>query len=329
MKINRMATEKNAPDWAFNSDEEAQKGFIENVYVDNEDVKRLANCDFDEARVVAERNIIEKRTASNHPYYYNQDWDASVKSDLKEYALACSMDMSKFKAVSSRTVEASLSESMVRTAQAQVDESDKIVLDPFHLDVEERAVKSEWETVSKEQKLADKPSMMTGAIKGIRGGEDCNVNSDVNPASNQNSITNPEAIEQLAESEVEDTGVRLANEREERELAKEAKNAEWEQDKIDAMTHVDIIPKGNVFPTEVMNAQPGLNNPSSQAGVYADFDADSIPERTQGEKIAEANEQRRKSIQGEDKVKDDFRMDKAQVRSISDTFGDALKNALK
>ncbi|TRZ80661.1 hypothetical protein D4R86_03950 [bacterium] len=300
MKINRMASEKEVPDWAFglDSNNDVQKDFIENVYINKNDIGRIANCNFDENRIVTERNIIENRIASGSPYYYNQDWNESVKSDLKEYALACNMDMSKFKPIASRKVEAS-SESIIRTAQSNSNEQNALVLDPFHLDVEERNVKSDWEKISGEQRLGDKPSMMFGAIKGVRGGEDYSINSDINPAANQNSITNPNAIEQLAESEKEDTGVRLARERDERELAKEAKNRDWEQEKIASMKHLDIIPKGNVFPTEVMNAQPGLNTPSSQMGVYAKFDVDSIPEKTQGEKIAEANETRRKSIQGE------------------------------
>jgi len=332
MKINRMASEKEVPDWAFGLDNnnDVQTDFIENVYINKNDLGRIANCIFDENRIVIERNIIEKRVASGNPYYYNQEWTDGVKSELKEYALACSMDMSKFKPIASRTIEASC-ESMVRTAQSNPDSDEQIsiVLDPFHLDIEERNVKGDWEKISGEQRLGDKPSMMSGAVKGVRGGEDYSTNSDIHPAANQNSITNPNAIEQLAESEKEDNGVRLSRERDERELAKEAKNKEWEQEKIASMEHIDIIPKGNVFPTEVMNAQPGLNTPSSQMGVYAKFDADSIPDKTEGERISEANETRRKSIQGEDKAKGGFQMNKAPVRSISDDFGDALKKALK
>lgn len=328
MKINRMATEKSVPDWAFGMDDEVQKEFIDNVYVDKADIQRVANCDWDEDRVVTERSIIEARVANGHPYYYNHKWDESIKSQLREYACACNMDMSKFKSVASRTIEASVDEPMVRTAATET-ESGLVLNDPFHLDIEEKNIKGDWEKISGEQKLDDKPSMMSGAVKGIRGGEDYSANSDIDPAANQNSITNPNAIETLAESEVEDTGVRLAREREEREADREAKHAEWQQDYIDSMEGKDIVPQGKVFPTEVMNAQPGLNTPSSQSGVYSDFDKNSIPEKTEGEKIAEANEARRKAIQGEDKVKDEFRMEKANIRSISDDFGDALKNALK
>lgn len=333
MKINRMALENNIPDWAFgsNSEDEAQKDFIDNAYIDQRDIDRISNCEFDEDRMVTERNIIEKRTASGLPYYYNQSWQADVKSDLKEYALACNMNMSKFQGITSRKIEASTHKPMIKTAQtkAQSQDSDLMLKDPFHLDVERENVKSDWEKISPESKLADKPSMMAGIVKGIRGGEDYFSNSDINLASNQNSITNPDAIDQLIESSVEDNGVRLSRERKEKELAKEAKNKEWENEKIASMKHIDIIPKGNVFPTEVMNAQPGLNTPSSQMGVFAKFDKDSIAEKTQGEKIAEVNEARRKFIRGEDKPKYDFRINKAQVRSISDDFGDALKKSLK
>jgi hypothetical protein len=91
----------------------------------------------------------------------------------------------------------------------------------------------------------------------------------------------------------------------------------------------DIIPKGNVFPTEVMNAQPGLNNSSSQMGIYSDFDPAELPEKTKGEMLAEANEERRKSIQGEAKDKEWSSDGKSAARGISDTFGDELKKHLK
>ena len=328
MKISRMASEKQVPDWAFGlKDNDVEQDFIDNVYINEKDISRMANCSFDDDRIVIERNIIEKRFASGQPYFYNKEWSDEVKSMLKEYALACNMSMDKFKAVASKTIEAS-SSSMVKTAQTEVKEN-IFVMDPFKLDIEEKDIKGDWEKISGAEKLTDKPSMMSGAIKGVRGGENYNTNSDINPAINQNSISNPNAIEQLADSEIEDNGVRLARERKERELAKQAKIREWEQGKMDAMENSDILPKGKVFPTEVMNAQPGLNTPSSQMGVYAKFDEGSIPEKTQGELIAEANEARRKAIQGEDKPKSEFVMSKASVRSISDSFSESLKKNLK
>ena len=58
MKINRMASEMSAPEWAFSSNDEAQRDFIDNVYIDKKDIERVANCDFDEDRIVAERTAL-------------------------------------------------------------------------------------------------------------------------------------------------------------------------------------------------------------------------------------------------------------------------------
>jgi hypothetical protein len=170
--------------------------------------------------------------------------------------------------------------------------------------------------------------MMTNAVKSIGGGEDYFANSDVPLAKNQNSIVNPQAIEQLANSETEDTGARLAREAKEREEAAVERHEKWQQDKIKAMEHLEDLPKGTVFPTEVMNANPGLNGPSSQMGVYASFDKDDIPDKTVGESLADKNEERRRAIQGEDKEKHDFGIQSQASRTVSDPLYESLKKSL-
>lgn len=45
--------------------------------------------------------------------------------------------------------------------------------------------------------------------------------------------------------------------------------------------------------------------------------------------ISEANEDRRKEIQGEDKEEHEFELQKNPARQISDTFGEELKKYLK
>jgi len=64
-------------------------------------------------------------------------------------------------------------------------------------------------------------------------------------------------------------------------------------------------------------------------GVYAKFDKDSIPEKTDGEKIKEARKEWNDTIKREEKEKATFEMSKHQVREISETFGEELKKALK
>ena len=90
------------------------------------------------------------------------------------------------------------------------------------------------------------------------------------------------------------------------------------------MVGKDIIPTGSVFPTESLNANTGLNNPSSQGGIYSKFDLASIPDQTVGEKIASQNKEYKESIQ-RPKTQDDWEKPcKQSYRSISDSFGQEL-----
>jgi hypothetical protein len=202
------------------------------------------------------------------------------------------------------------------------DEVTAMLNDPFKLDEKadtSHMDKANWEDVQRQSSLNDKPAMM-GSVRPIRGGEDYNANPFSQTARGQNSIDNPDAIKALAESEEEDTGARLRKENEQKEEAKKAEHERWQKDKIASMEDSDIIPKGNIFPTESMTAQPGLKE-----DVF-NFD---VPDKTEGEKIAEANEERRKAIQGEDKEQHEFELKTSPKAEISDTFADALKKALR
>ena len=139
----------------------------------------------------------------------------------------------------------------------------------------------------------------------------------------------PDAIEKLAESTVETSGERLRRQKVEKEAARIANNKEWESDKIKAMESNDIVSKGLVFPTEVMNAQSGLNTPSSSRGVYSTFDPASIPDKTAGEKLAETNAAYKKSIQRPREETDWQKASAAANRSISSDFGAELESILK
>lgn len=202
--------------------------------------------------------------------------------------------------------------------------------DPFKLDdIEDRKLDDKWEQVKDSVKLSDRPSILSGAVRPVRGGEDYYANSESKIAPGRNSLDNPQAIENMIKSESEDNGVRLRREREERNQKIASEKVEREQKIIDSMKSKDIIPKGKVFPTEVMNAQPGLNSPSSRQGVYAKFNADDVPEKTDGEMISEKNESHRKSIQREAKQDDWQHPSHQNARSISDSFAESLSNTLK
>jgi hypothetical protein len=317
MKIYRAAEDKLVPNWVF-----ASKTEFPNEAIGDQDAEKILNmsCNISDDELVMERDKIEKCASSKVPYFYNVQWPDNVKSELKEYAAVCKMDMSKFQAVDPvslidkiTVVKAATSSPMVKTASAKI-----ILNDPFHLDTagdNPHMAKANWEEVKKEVKLEERPMIGLGVIP-IRGGEDYFANSEAKVAKGQNSITDPNAIGKLSESDVEDTGARLQREKLEREAAKEAEHKKWQEDK--AMPK-DITSR-SVFQTESLNAQPGI-----RGNV---FDFTTVPELTEGEKLHTANEERRRQIRGEDKKKHEFTVEKNPTPTISDTFAEELKKAL-
>ena len=357
-----MAEEKTAPSWLFEGSDAPE--FSDSDYIINEEFSRIRLMPdrLSEADLVSERETIDACAEKGSLYHYSVKWEPATKSALKEYALVCGMELSKFRAVDPEIViEANcglshqssdydsffqtklqeklkenginslddLSEGEQKGFFKEVDKSWKgkgevtaMLNDPFKIDEKadmSHMEKANWEDSKKQGNMDLRPSMKGGIIP-LRGGEDYNKNPETRTVRGQNSIGNEDAIKDLVESEQEDTGVRLRRENEERRNT-EAKHQEWERDKIEQIGDVSMVPKGNVFPTESLNAQPGIKGDDP-------FGLDAVPEKTQGEKIAEANDKRRKAIQGENKEDFKFSSSKAPVRRISDLFGSELKKHL-
>ena len=338
MKIFRVAEEKVAPTWAFGS--ESLDNYREQEAINLERLNVTPTQEVSEITLLTECEQIEKCASSGKTYHYNSAWKPSHISHLKEYAIACGMDISKFKGVNPEAVIQDNKE-VVKSAcdsrnikMAAVDTGKLDLGDPFHLD--ERSdtshmEKAKWQEVKKQINMKDAPVMMGSSIIPIRGGEDYNANTYVKAnAKNQNSIADPDAIKKLADSEAEDNGVKIKRQLKEKEEAKKIAHMEWQKQIVDAMEHKDIVPHGSVFPTESMNAQSGLNSPSSKMGVYAKFNPDSIPEKTSGEMIKEKNATYRKSINPRsEKAKLEFVPSHQASRVISDTFAEELKKYIK
>lgn len=329
MKINRMSEEQIAPAWVF------EDGNVSKIpsYISEQEFQRLASASdrLSDDGIVSERDYIEECAKNGSNYCLSSKWDKTVKSSLREYAIVCGMDMSKFKEINPDQIErkevVASNDKVIKMAQNMISKEKTLVLnDPFKLDVEAKNIKDDsWQSIKGQAKLDDKPSIMSGSIKPIRGGEDYFANSDIKTARGQNSISEPNAISKLADDTVEDTGARLRRENQEKEAQKGIKHKEWETEKIEAMAGKEILPNRYIFPTEVLSAQSGLGSPSSKMGVYAKFDTNDIPDKTDGENIKEANEQRKKSIQRET-VKEDWQVRKSSsVARVSDTLADELK----
>ena len=327
-----MAEEQIAPSWAFEDvDKLAASEFIDKEYITQAEVERVQSLpieDLNEDQIIEQREVIEAAADNGDIYHYNSSWSDGIQSSLKEYATVCGLDESKFKAVQPEYIESLTVEA---SAEAIIKREADVQNDPFKLDTKgdmEHMEESNWEDVHSAQNLEFQPSMEGGIIP-VRGGEDYYANSDPQTAPGQNSITDPSAIETFAESVEEDTGARLKRENEEKANSRDVKHKEWEQEHIEAQGNTDIVPKGNVFPTEVMNAQPGLDNNQLQMGIYSDYDLQDMPDKTHGERLAELNEERRQEIQGAPKEDHDFQPEAHNARGISDTFADQLKKHIK
>ena len=330
MSISRVADEKTAPSWFA-----AVAPEIESCNA--EEVERINIAkDVNDMVLAQECDRIDVCSSKGSKYHYNSKWDDAIVRHLKEYAIACGMKSSDIQGFNpdNITAIASTKEPFIKTAQTVCE--DEISLkdiwkDPFR--IEERSNTSymdgaNWETVKK-QSVIDKISTTGRNVVPLRGEDNYFLNSDVNLAINQNSITNPYAIEQLAKSAEDDTGVRLKKELAAKEAQKVKNHSEWQKEKIAAMDKIDIVPKGTVFPTESLNASTGLNKPSSQMGVYAKFDPSSIPEKTKGESLSSVNAKRKESIQRPKVVNDWEKPSMQSARSISDDFVNALASKLE
>lgn len=336
MKINRMADEKLVPQWVIGHKSAADVP----SHLSEKEFERISSMpvELTEDGMVEERDQIEACASNGSIYHISSNWSAGTKSALKEYASVCGMDPSHLKEVNPDAIiqdvgiiQSDINNSRaIKLAENMVAEQKTLVLsDPFKLDIEKGSIKDDsWQSVKGQAKLDDKPSLMTGAVKPVRGGEDYFANSETKTARGQNSIGNADAIKTLAESTEEDTGARLRRENKEREEQKVQRHQTWEKEKVDAMSGSAILPRGKVFPTECMNAQPGLSTPSSQMGVYAKFDPKDIPEKTAGESIKEANEQNRKSIQRDVPKEEWQEVRSSSTGTISDAFAAALKKNL-
>ena len=356
-----MADEQLAPEWVFEGKKALE--FSDSEYITPDEIERIEAMaeSLSDDGMVSERERIEASVGKGSLYHVSSKWDSKVKASLKEYAVVCGMDMSKFKIIDPEIVvdlkpalvahdyrvffnkvsKIKLAEKGVEnlndlSREEQKDlfkEVDKLyeaenevlsMHDPFKLDKlgdMSHMEETNWQDTKRQANLGYKPSM-EGSVVPVRGGEDYFVNSDVSPGRGMNSITDPKAIETYAESEEEDTGARLRRENEERSNSREVKHKAWQDEKVASMEGSEILPQGKVFPTEAMNAQPGIRGTDV-------FGLDSVPEKTEGEKIAQANEDRRKEIQGSDKEDHEFIPKKAPVRGISDTFASELAKHLK
>jgi hypothetical protein len=317
-----MSEEKIVPEWIFQNKQSSE--YVEKNVLSKNEIERVLSMshEISDEKIVEEKEKIEKCASVKIPYYYNIQWPESVKSELKEYASVCKMDMGKFKGIDpSSLADKVVQEPIIIKTASTIVESSGLVIDAFNIDnkIVNSHEKIKWEPeLQNAKKLAEKPSM--SGIVPIRGGEDYFDNSESKVARGQNSISDPNAIGKLAESSVEDTGARLKREKKEKEEQKKTNHEQWQKEKIEAMNGKEILPNRHIFVTESLNAQPGIKGDV--------FDFDGIPDKTAGERLKQVNEERKEKIRGKEKGKYEFVLSSHPTRTISEDFGEELKKHL-
>lgn len=316
-----MSEDKLTPSWFFEKMSDDSK--FSDEYIPPDKAKKISSLSVDDNELVSQRGEIEKCAKEGKSYHYNAKWNDKVQSELKEYALACGMDMNKFKAVRPENIENIISVHEEANMNKEVKKDVKMALkDPFKIDEigKDKSEREGWQNIKKAKPLGDRPSMDSRVIP-VRGGEDITKNSDPRVARGQNSISDPDAIKKEIESQVEDTGARLKREIKEKEASKKTRRDEWQKEKIEAMSGKEIIPNRKVFPTEVMNAQSGIKK--------SPFDYSDLPDKTDGEKLKDAQAEHKKNIRGEERQKHEFSVEPGNKIGVSDTFAEELKKHLK
>ena len=295
----------------------------------------------------AEMTVVEKCASVKRPYFYNRAWDARSVASLREMCLACNCTMCETspddetaKAKAAKTKEETKTamskvSSTLTSASGMVIPSSSMKIDlgdTFHLDsVKERPAKADWQKNSAAQKL-EKPNTMAGAhsIAKIGGGEDFFLSPHLFTKPGQNSVTNPMAIQALAESKEDSPKQKLVKDKEDKEMESKAEKTAKYKDITAKMKMADgkNVQLGKVFATESLNAQPGIHNPGTtmklmQQGLKA------IPDQTAGEKIAGQNKEHVASIQKQASADRSWDAEKAaSTFTISDSFYDSLKKRM-
>lgn len=343
--MNVISHNSNYPDWIDNfykklSKEASKSGKVS----DTLDLSQLKDVrlniksasSVNEVDIVKECNYIDKisqKTGSR--YYINKTWPTEVKAHLVEYACSCGMKCENCIELDPEiVVEASKKAKMVRTASTNVatEKEEAIEWDGFGFDEIHRQAankhmeKSDWEKVEPQQVLGDKPSLLSGSIVPIRGGEVYEKTQIVGVQDGQNSIVDPDALERLANSEKEDVRTKIRKAKEARMQDKQAQKDREIERLARELKKYNLDKKTSVFATEVMNANPGLNTPDSQIGVFRDYDVSELPKKTKGEMLRDKNKERSASIKREQKADTWEKPSRPTKAEISDLFGESLDN---
>jgi hypothetical protein len=280
----------------------------------------------DENGLTEELDRLEKCAAGQRIYFYRTDWDADARSQIREYAGVCrcrtqGVDPSDLKTAGADATGAPPSEAAGKT--------DMELGDPFgfiekleKLAAQEAAAESDGPEDRLPVKLAQPDiTLKPGAVVGIKGGEDYFIHSHLRIAPGQNSVTNPNAIEELAKSK--DSRQSLRQQAKGRQDEIEHDKKQWQEK---AAEDAKFDGYGKMFGSRSIR----LSEASPAQGIIMGHRRSSLPEKTAGEKIKSQNQARQDSIlRSPEGGREDWDQERPEARAtISDLFAASLEQNL-
>ncbi len=285
-KIFTIANETTTPEWFIN-----QPAKFAGSQADADRIAGLPAA-LPEDAFTSELDTIEKCATSQTAYFYNASWDAEVTGRLQEFASAYNV----------KAIAANPADPLVQAAKTQTTEVVKTasvatakiqpiaMTDPFQLESKgnmDHMTKAAWQQPTSEAKVINPNIFMnSGAVIRMSGNEDTRVHSHLKAIPGQNSVTNPNALQDLAEQV--DTGVRLRQEAKDRTEQRQASGKTWETEVAQAGKVAGAAAKSNIIPAAAAPAS---------GKAFGSLHLDEVPAKTTGEQLKSQSDARRSGIQ--------------------------------
>lgn len=287
MSVPLNKTSNDIPEWILKSQ-------LPNV--NNPDISASISVKTEEdvIKVKAEIEKLDK----NKKIYIDENINKEKMSEIKEYAEACGVDQRNIIKVSELEKK--------KTSSVKKEEvKDKDVFNSMKSFADEKSFEKNknWEKISNAKKINSK-GKSTGDVARVDGVERYEDQRNVKIKSGENSILSPDNIGNSLKAKTKDsqTIIKESNEKRKSEIVFD--KAQWEKELKEKFSSA-IVASKSVKLTESADPQGHQKLAEGQHSIFDKKDpVSSIPERTEGEKIADKNKDRKSSIQRNKDVDD-------------------------
>lgn len=280
---------------------------------------------------VSARQKIEECARTGKAFHVSKSLAKEQLQDLKEYAQVVGLQEDQVVSVSDDDVQKA---NLAPLSKEKPEEKSVPEKDPFGL-MDQWASEDvfrpnrDWETNKPAEKLGGRGTS-EGSVQRVDGVETYEAQRDVQVRPGEASISDPDAIGKMAKKDGPSSRDVIRQSNEERRDSITFKPKEWEAEVLSQMEDRGIIAKGGIRMTEAADPQPHSPVAPGQHSIFDDGNpVDKMPDRTEGEKIVDVNEERRASIQRE--KSDDRSWDEVKTPTkaeISDLFYEQLKEQM-